>query len=348
MKAAELIEEAQSEVTALMVGDLSYELVDIHDEGRYGEALALLQAGVARIQRGIKDTSETATLVGDFDLEAAMAAKLEMGVPFGIKLIDDEFFGFQPSMLVTLLGRQKSTKSTLMLNSALKAWEAGYDVLFYSVELDMNFLRQRLYALGAHVSSDRFRRGTLRPSEQRKLREFHAKISGDSVKFRVSHKKAMVTMDDLIAEVDRYQPHVVYVDGFYFMQDRITRKSAGSDWQANENLAAELKSFAMDKGLVILTSTQAQEKQQGSKKTPGIEGRTIMGGTGLLKASDLVLGSNKFEGGILVNEIFNRFTPVPDVTINWDWEDMTMTENEYVDHDAERDRQRDEFVAEMP
>jgi hypothetical protein len=137
------------------------------------------------------------------------------------------------------------------------------------------------------------------------------------------------------------------VDGFYFMKDRQTRKSV-NDWQANENVAAELKALAMDKGLVVVTSTQAQEKQQGKRRMPGIEGRTIQGGTGLLKASDLVLGLDRDDAGsIVVNEVLNRFAPVPDVRVLWDFDDMSMRVEESIDYDAEMARQRDEFVATM-
>ena len=33
--------------------------------------------------------------------------------------------------------------------------------------------------------------------------------------------------DDITREVDEFRPDVVYIDGFYFMRDRISRKSAG-------------------------------------------------------------------------------------------------------------------------
>jgi hypothetical protein len=347
-KPGELIEAAQDDVTSLFVGELGDDLVDLHEDSRWKDVLPTLQRAIQRVQKGIKDTAETADLMWDFDLEATMSAELEMGVPIGIDLIDEAFLGLQPSMLGVLVGRQKSTKSTIMLHSALQAWDAGFDVLFYSVELDKKFLRERYYSLGAGVSPDRFRRGKLKDTEKDRLRVFDKTMrSSGTAEFRISHKTALVTMDDLIAESNRYRPHVIYVDGFYFMQDRMTKKSAGSDWQANENLAAELKAFAMAEGISIFASTQAQEKQQGKKNTEGIEARTIMGGTGLLKAGDLVLGSNKTPDGILINEMLNRFSPVPDVLVKWDWDTMTMATEEYIDRDAERNRQRDEFVSEM-
>jgi hypothetical protein len=223
----------------------------------------------------------------------------------------------------------------------------GYDVLFYSVELERDLLRQRLYSMGAHVSPDRFRRGQLRESEKRKLRDFHNRLTEDGVMLKISQKTSLITLDDIAAEVEQLRPHVVYVDGFYFMKDRQTRKSV-NDWQANENVAAELKALAMDKGLAVVTSTQAQEKQQGKRRMPGIEGRTIQGGTGLLKASDLVLGLDRDDAGsIVVNEVLNRFAPVPDVRVLWDFDDMSMRVEENIDYDAEMARQRDEFVATM-
>lgn len=43
--------------------------------------------------------------------------------------------------------------------SAIAAWNAGYEVLFYNVELDLKFMRQKMLSIGAHTNPERLRRG---------------------------------------------------------------------------------------------------------------------------------------------------------------------------------------------
>lgn len=337
-KPSELLEKARDEVLSSQVSEMTEILEGLHEAGSYSSVLSLIQGYADRIQGGIKDTREFAVRVVDFNLQKKLHTRQPKGIPFGIPLIDDAFWGFQPSQLITLMGRQKAMKSTLMLNSAFKAWEDGKKVLFYSVELDITVLREILYSLGAGVSRGRFRRGDTKQEEKDKLEEFHKhfKLEGGD-DFWVSNRKANVTMADLETEVGRYHPDVVYVDGFYFMKDSITGKSTGSDAAANENVAAALKALAMERGIVVVASTQAQEKQQSKNQKGGPEARSIMGGTGLLKASDLVLGCAKDdEGRTIVNEVFNRFGNVPDVLVTWDWETMGMSTYEWVDEEKER------------
>ena len=95
-----------------------------------------------------------------------------------------------------------------------------------------------------------------------------------------------------------------------------------SDWQANENVADQLKELAMEEGIVVFVNTQVQEKQYTSKH--GIEARTIASGTGLLKASDLVLGQDKDENDITINCIYSRFEPVSTTVLDINWDTMEI------------------------
>jgi replicative DNA helicase len=244
-----------------------------------------------------------------------------MGIPFGIDSIDEDFYGFQPGMLITLMGRQKSGKSWSTIKSALEAWKEGYTVLVFSVEMDVNVFRQRILCLGAGVSPSRMRRGRLFPNEKEQVREFNKLLTEEEGRFLISKKKAGITVDVIREEVAQYNPNIVYIDGFSFMVDAKTGRMT-SDWQANENVADALKELAMEEEIVIFVNTQVQEKQYMPKH--GIEARTIASGTGLLKASDLVLGQNKDGDDITINCVYSRYEWPDTVVIDVDWETMNM------------------------
>lgn len=320
----ELIDLALEKVNSYLMSEIIGKAIDLHDSGNIDRAVAYLQAESMRIGNSLRVKSDRADNLGDveFDLEEFISREITRGIPLGLYPVDDAFYGFQPGQLITFLGRQKAGKTTFMLNSALKAWEEGYDVLFFSVEMDVELLRQRLYSLGAHVSPSRFRRGNLRENDKQKVRDFHEKMSEDAdVNFYISKKKSMITIDDVLTEIRLYRPHVVYIDGFNFMLDRETKKLT-QNWEANENVAAELKTLALQENIVVVTSAQVQEKQYHAKH--GIEASTIMGGTGLLKASDLVIGGDKDEGYHTISCVLSRYEYFDDVVVEIDWDCMDL------------------------
>lgn len=324
----ELIEVAADKVNSYLIADLITRTIDFHDEGKIGSAISLIRSEAPRIGTDIKYRPARADDLNDpeFDIEEFLSRSIDMGVPFGIQSIDEDFYGFQPGQLVTLMGRQKAGKTTFTLNSALHAWESGYDVLFFSVEMDLDLLRQRLLCLGAHVSPSRMRRGKLTTADKKRVKDFHEKMTSEGeVSFLLSKKKSLITLDDIYAEASQYEPHVIYIDGFNFMLDRRTNKTA-DDWQANESLAAELKTFALERERVVFVNTQVQEKQYHAKF--GIEAKTISSGTGLLKASDLVMGADKDSATFkhTINCVMSRHEYFADVVLDIDWDTMTINE----------------------
>lgn len=335
----ELTELAVERVRSFLVADLIGRTLDLHDANEIDKAISLLKNESARLGENIRFRQSKADMIGDpeFDIEELLSRDLERGVPFGLTPVDKEFYGFQPGHLISIMGRQKAGKSTLMLNSALAAWREGYTILFFSVEMDTDILRQKLYCLGANVSPSRMHRGHLREAEKEKVRAFHLELSsrenGEEGRFFLSKKRSYITVDDIKEEIEAVNPHVVYIDGFEFLVDRQTRRST-TDWQSNETVAGELKTLAMDEGITFVVATQVQEKQYHPKF--GIEARTITGGTGLLKKSDLVIGVDKTDGINTVNCVLSRYEYFDPVVLEVDWDTMTLNVIEDVEDDARK------------
>lgn len=319
----DLTELAEEKVNSYLVASVIGRVIDLHDNGNIRQAINLLSTESYNLSQGIKFRKARADDISSqsFDIESLLNTELKMGIPFGIKEIDDGFYGFQPGQLITLMGRQKSGKSWSTVNSALNAWKEGYTVLVFSVEMDINMLHQRILALGAGVSASRMRRGHLREHEKERVRAFNLLLTEEEGTFLISKKKANITVDDIKEDIAQYNPNIVYIDGFSFMVDKKTGRMT-SDWQANENVAAELKELAMEEEIIVFVNTQVREKQYSPKH--GIEARTIAAGSGLLQASDLVLGQDKEEDRITINCVYSRLEYTPTVVLEIDWETMEI------------------------
>lgn len=329
----ELADLAAEKVNSFLVAEIIGKTIDFHDQGKIYKAISLLKSESDRLNSSIRYRKSRADNLSDpnFDIQDFLNRKMEMGIPFGIYKVDEEFYGFQPGQLITILGRQKSGKTTFTLNSALEAWKEGYTVLFFSVEMDTDLLRQRLYSLGAHVSPSRMRRGLLSTNDKKSVEDFHNQMSSldeEEGRFFISKKKSLITVDDVYAEIAEYNPNVVYIDGFNFMVDRRTNKMT-DDWQANENVAAELKTMALEEGIAVIVNTQVQEKQYHAKF--GIEARTISSGTGLLKASDLVIGLDKSDFQHTLSCVMSRYEYFENIIVKVDWDNMRLIIEEKAD-----------------
>ena len=316
----EIIDAAAKEVRAQLLIDMAAELQEYHAENNIAGATDFAVAESKRISQLFTDSADPGpVLINDpqFDVPGFLARDKSRGAPMGIQQIDDVFWGWRPGQLITLQGRQKAKKTWLMVTSALEAWQAGYSILFYTVEMGIAELRERIYARGAGVSYTGLQRGTLSQQEIAKVAEFTDRFSSSSCTlFNMSQKSGLMSLNDIEREAAQTMPHVIYIDGVYFMKDRMTGET-GSQWRANENISAELKAFALSQQLAVVVSTQAQEKQLG-KKDGDIEGKSIMGSTGLLKASDLVLGLNRNEINndiSYINTVNSRFEWPPNITL---------------------------------
>lgn len=335
--ASELAEIAVTETRRVIIQAAQVQVQDIFTAGDFtqgdgksvDQAADVIRAAAARLAGGIRPVSPLLNLTVPVDRGTWFSEVLERGAPFGIDGVDDDFYGIQPGQLICLIGRQKSTKTFLLLNSAVQAWMEGWDVLFYSFEMGAQEIRDRAYALGAHVNPENVRRRDLARAQRRKIEDFMDALEGDQdagENFRISEGTGAFTTDDLQADIDRYDPHMVYLDGAYFIIDRHTRKASGADWVANENVARELKTIARAAGTGMITSTQAQEKQHNHSRA-GIEGRTMFGGTGLLKTADLVMGADMDQATrvLTLNCVMSRYAHVQTRKYRWDWDSMILS-----------------------
>ncbi len=260
------------------------------------------------------------------DIWAFLDREKAKGINMGIPIIEDVFGGMRPGQLITFLGRNKGMKTWMLIRLAIEAWKQEASSIFFSVELSEEQIQERLFAALAEVSYARMRKQSLTGSERKLIEQAANVLKEDGVRITIERDMLQFTVEDIRRAIETHRPDIVFIDGFYFMRDIETGKTA-INWEAHENLAADLKRLAEEMGVCIVTTTQVQEKQHNEKA--GVTGATMAGGTGLIKASDLVMGVDKPDPRSCIQHlpmIANREGEPTDTAVKWDFETMTFEE----------------------
>jgi AAA domain len=283
------------------------------------------------------------------DIEERLKRRRRPAPGFGIGVLDRNFAGFLDGELYTILGRAKSTKTTVAVQLAYHSWLGRKDfsgrsvepkrVMFVSFEVNEEGIRDRLTCYGAGVNPSGFLASTedrhASLEDEEKIRDFwKSEMSEASESLMVVQPVARFTQADLEYETSKFEPDIVVIDGFYFMTDYETGGTPGANWHAHDNLARDLKALAMRLRIPVVVTHQVREKQLG-KAGGGIDDGAMMGGTGLRMASFAVFTLDMGEDKVVtIKNTANRGEWVPTVKGEWDWDNFQFTGYE-AEEDAE-------------
>lgn len=348
MSPRELLDVASRERKRAQLEVKGSEFIDLFDEGKYDEAEKLMEDTVTLLRQQRANPSVHIALdSGAYDLEAKLHRTEARGIRTGHKKIDNAFSGFQPGQLIVYLGRSKAMKTTHAIRSAIAAHEDGYSVLFISVEITADSIADRFDCHEAGVDYNDYVRGRLTTEGEKKLRAMQSQ-RGEDEALHIVQPTAAYTLTDLEADIDRYDPDYVVVDGFYFLIDRNTGKS-GANWEGNDNLSREIADLTLRRNITTLVTMQIREKQaRTGKRGEGFDDSSIVGGTGLTMACFYMFILD-YDPDTRINTMMNtraRIGYLPTLRGTWWWKYSSFeeaSEDFEDDMDDEDDDERGAF-----
>lgn len=190
-----------------------------------------------------------------------------LGIKTGFMSIDANYpTGMAPGQYIVILSRTGQGKSWLALELALNAWAQGKKILYVSLEMPPESVRDRAYTF---MSEGKFGMSDLA----------RAQIDIDEIKtwsneLLKSDQSFIVTASDgmgdfspahLQAKIDQYAPDIVYVDYLQLMSDR--RNSSGSTDRVRST-SKEVKSLAMTNGVPIVMVAAASMNETKEYNSP--------------------------------------------------------------------------------
>jgi len=153
------------------------------------------------------------------------------GIKFGWPYLDNITGGIMAGDMVSMVGMTGSGKTWLAIYNALTAWATGKRVLFISMEMPAERIRNRAAAMHAGVDPSKINRGKVDTWEMEHL---SSALSESDTPFWIVDGQYTATVDDVHALARQMQPDLCVVDGAYLLKhptehDRYKRVAENAD-----------------------------------------------------------------------------------------------------------------------
>lgn len=136
------------------------------------------RGAVIRDQNWIKDYKDNLNWMKDMKENP----EKYRGITCGIPEIDGKTEGFRAGQLTVIVGPNGGFKTTCMLNIAFGCFERGANVLYASLEMEMQIVQLKLWARGAKVSWTRCYNGDItEPIDRLRVKVFESLLKGEAL-----------------------------------------------------------------------------------------------------------------------------------------------------------------------
>lgn len=126
--------------------------------------------------------------------------------------------GYRAGDLISIAARPGVGKSWCLLWQALKAWSEGKTVLFVSMEMNIELVRERVAALISALPYQKLKEGTLSPEQEAVLAQVANVAKGMNSGFYVVDGNLSANVQDIEALTRQFRPDAIYIDGGYLLR----------------------------------------------------------------------------------------------------------------------------------
>jgi replicative DNA helicase len=209
---------------------------------------------------------------------------LTVGIRTGFSALDNKLVGWQRGNLITVVAASGKGKSWLSAYLAAFPYTMeDYKVLFLEPEMSIEESELRWDTIVGKLMGYKFSNQGLNVGKginKAEYKEFLEKVSkNDRWLTLTSDNRRRFTIPSIEAEVDKFSPDIVVLDGFLNLDIGV------KEWTSMEDAAAGLKNIAQNNNLVFIVTTQASR----SAKDEMPEIHEVYGGEALRHQSDVMI-----------------------------------------------------------
>lgn len=313
----------------LILEDGLVEATDLFDSGDIEEAQRVMAQTQNRLNQETSRSKVTdITQTTDERIKRyKMYSKTEShlkGISSGFDSIDAATGGYQKKQLITMVGPPKAGKSTMMLLCAMAAHRGYYRPLFIGFEMTNEEQEERHDSLRAQISATRLRDGNLKREEMQRLERMARRLDSMPMLAFSEDTNSSLTLSGVAAQIDKYKPNCLFVDGMYMMDDEYG-EAKGSP-QAITNTTRGFKRMAQNFDIPICISTQVLEWKMDRKR--GVTTSSIGYSSSFGQDSDVLIGVEKTDDEMInkIKILDGRNVKRMEQLVLWDWDTGTFTE----------------------
>ena len=183
-----------------------------------------------------------------------------LGIPFGIKKLDELTAGIFPEEFGIFFGRSGTGKSRTLASIAYNMFSRGNNVMYVTIEMPMSQVGRLFDSRHFLISSSGLRHGRLTDPDKKKY--FTGNLQGGSGQgdFYVVDAPQGCTFSDLLPVIRKYKArkplHAVVIDYMNLMTPA-TRNVQGNESLLIGTIGKELKGLARLEQIAVLTATTA-------------------------------------------------------------------------------------------
>lgn len=206
-------------------------------------------------------------------IDIRKSGRTTLGVPSGIRKLDESFGGFMKGDFVVIMGWTGSLKSWLALYMAINAWKQGFRVLYFSLEMSGEQLGYRMDTL---LGSGMFSHTELTfglnedPAFFDRYKTWQGDIMRDKHPFVVCSNEDLdeINQNTVLAKIDQWKPDICILDYHQLFDDA---SGAMGETEKTKNLSKAFKRIAIKTGVPIVDITSVtQEKKDLGQSPPNL------------------------------------------------------------------------------
>lgn len=300
--------------------------------GNYVEAMRDVSEELAREEGVVDIIGSIEDVVAEYN-QAKMCDGVD-GISTGWLTLDRVTGGLHPGEVITIVARLGVGKTWCEALFLKRAWEQEERPLFISLEMDPKQIRKRFFAMVAGLSYSDFRMGRLGDLQEPKIAEAVEFIKSQDRPIHVIGADLIERVNDIDAYIDGLNPSVLYVDGFYLLEE----DKKADMWAATTKIIRKLKRVAFRRGIPIVLTSQFN---RGAAKKGGQGDVEDIGFTDAIgQTSDVVISLVRDEDmernrEMKIRCLKNREGVKVEFMVDWDLDRMEFDEREAEEEEAE-------------
>lgn len=184
-------------------------------------------------------------------------------------ILQEETGGIQEEDYIVFYGRPKSKKSWVLAKLIAHAYLCNRNILVYTKEMTPKNLLKRVAACIVRLRYRELRRGKLSANERLELFALRDEIHRlkNSQNFICLSAKDVAGGGDTVpwlrSKVEKYQPHVVFVDGLYLMSDADGGRKNKASHEKMTSVSRAFRQMILDTRTPGIATLQANRKAAG-------------------------------------------------------------------------------------